>query len=229
MILSVSVYGFTLWDGMRFDDTAGAVWVRGCVGGTVTSSGGEEELQLLTDKNIGIIKNTANNFLWLYYWNNLIKKRLISLINCFWQLLFCYPCSRCQRVWAMSCIFSAIGTKLGSETMRCIFLCHTRISRAQNFSPGRHCLIPHQLHSNHGTRAYKLHQITVVEEEATLCLVFLSVFVVKNTQSHFKVTVTISMLVVQVSESPSKPALTYKSIIDSGKTHLKKDFDWCSM
>jgi len=52
-----------------------------------------------------------------------------------------------------------------------------------------------------------------------------TVFVVKNTQSHVKVTVTISMLVVQVSESPSKPALAYKSIIDSGKTHLKKDFD----
>lgn len=48
-------------------------------------------------------------------------------------------------------------------------------------------------------------------------------------QSHVKVTVTISVLVVQVSESPSKAALTYKSIIDSGKTHLKKDFDWCSM
>lgn len=69
---------------MRFDDTAGAVWVLGCVGGTVTSSGREEKLQLLYSYNSKHITFAVISILL----GKSDRRKIVSLSNCYWQLFF---------------------------------------------------------------------------------------------------------------------------------------------
>lgn len=71
-----------------------------------------------------------------------------------------YSCCCSKWVGAMTNIFYAICSKLGTDTLRCLLPRHSRVCRSQEPPPGRHGLITHQLHGNHRARGHKLHQVT---------------------------------------------------------------------
>lgn len=60
----------------------------------------------------------------------------------------------------MHCVFGAICSKLGSDTVLCLPPRHTRVCGSQKPPPDRNGLITHQFHGNHRARGHKLHQVT---------------------------------------------------------------------
>lgn len=137
----------TFWYGMRFDDAACAVCVDGCIRGTDANCGREKKFKFL-------IKQTEwkqlSQSAWTYM-NMILAYRLAS-----------HPYSCCCSKWvrAMSDIFDAICSKLGTDTLRCLLPRHSGVCRSQEPPPDRHGLITHQLHGNHRARGHKLHQVT---------------------------------------------------------------------
>lgn len=147
----------TFWYGMRFDDAACAVCIDGCIRGTMANCGWEKKFKLL-------IKQTEQKHIRVHnhFWEcGAQGTRSHTNMNKANRLAWCpYSCCCSKWVRAMSNIFDAICSKLGTGTLGCLLPRHSRVCRSQEPPPDRHGLITHQLHGNHRARGHKLHQVT---------------------------------------------------------------------